>query len=211
MLATVFLIGAIAFAVGDIRSPAVQWEFGTEEATSLTAKGNVQRDQAGPRPPEFPEMAENNTAVRLDAAAYLSVPDTGSNSDFDFTNGDAITIEAWVNPSVLREGQVSYVVGKGRTGSPKFARDNQNWSLRVVGAKNEAKLSFLFATKLSSSDAALASLGFEAWLPRRHRVASHCHLVSLRRSEIDSRLGQWRTDARDLELRRRDKRAAGRR
>ena len=84
---------------------------------------------------------------------YLSVPDTGSHSDFDFTNGDAITIEAWVNPSVLREGQVSYVVGKGRTGSPKFARDNQNWSLRVVGAKNEAKLSFLFATKLTSSEA----------------------------------------------------------
>ena len=152
MLATVLLIGAIAFAAGDIRSPAVHWQFGTEEATSLAAKGNVQRDQAGPRPPEFPEMAENNTAVRLDAAAYLAGPDTGSNSDFDFTNGDAITIEAWVNPSVLREGQVSYVVGKGRTGSPKFARDNQNWSLRILGAKNEAKLSFLFATELSSND-----------------------------------------------------------
>lgn len=153
MLETMFLIGAIAFTVADNVSPAVQWEFGTEEATSLTAQGNVQRDQAGPRPPEFPEMAENNTAVRLDAAAYLAVPDTGSSSDFDFTNGDAITIEAWVNPSVLREGQVSYVVGKGRTGSPKFTRDNQNWSLRVVGAKNEARLSFLFSTKLSSSEA----------------------------------------------------------
>ena len=145
-------------------SAVAQWEFGTEEATPLKAKGNVHRDQAGPRPPEFPDMAANNTAVRVDASAYLSVPDTGSNSDFDFTNGDAITIEAWVNPSALREGQVSYVVGKGRTGSPKFARDNQNWSLRVVGAKNEAKLSFLFATKLSSSDstgiAGIRSLAF---------------------------------------------------
>ncbi|MDG2221742.1 MAG: DUF1553 domain-containing protein, partial [Rubripirellula sp.] len=68
------------------------------------------------------------------------------------TNGDAVTIEAWVNPTLLRAGQVSYVVGKGRTGSPKFSRDNQNWSLRVVGAKNEAKLSFLFATKLSKGE-----------------------------------------------------------
>lgn len=153
MLETILLIGAIALAAGDSASPAVQWEFGTEEATSLTTKGNVQRDQAGPRPPEFPEMAENNTAVRLDAAAYLAVPDTGSNSDFDFTNGDAFTIEAWVNPSVLGEGQVGYIIGKGRTGSPNFARDNQNWSVRVVGAKNEAKLSFLFATKLSSTEA----------------------------------------------------------
>lgn len=150
MLLLLFATPSIA---SDKPSPTVQWEFGTEEATSLTANGNVQRDQAGPRPPEFPDMAENNTAVRLDAAAYLSVPDTGSNNDFDFTNGDAVTLEAWVNPSVLREGQVGYVIGKGRTGSPKFARDNQNWSMRVVGAKNEAKLSFLFATKLSSSEA----------------------------------------------------------
>ncbi len=140
-------------AAADNTSLVARWEFGTEKATPLRAKGNVQRDQTGPRPPEFPDMAANNTAVRVDASAYLSVPDTGSHSDFDFTNGDAITIEAWVNPSVLREGQVSYVVGKGRTGSPKFARDNQNWSLRVVGAKNEAKLSFLFATKLTSSEA----------------------------------------------------------
>jgi len=147
------LLHAPVATAADNTSPVARWDFGTEEATPLGAKGNVQRDQAGPRPPEFPDMAANNTAVRVDAGAYLFVPDTGSNSNFDFTNGDAITIEAWVNPSVLREGQVSYVVGKGRTGSPKFARDNQNWSLRVVGAKNEAKLSFLFATKLSSTEA----------------------------------------------------------
>lgn len=148
-----FFVMTLTIAAPDGVSPVVQWEFDTEEATSLVAKGNVQRDQAGPRPPEFPDMAANNTAVRCDANAYLTVSDTGPNSDFDFTNGDAITIEAWVNPSALREGQVGYVVGKGRTGSPKFARDNQNWSLRVVGVKNEAKLSFLFATKLSNSEA----------------------------------------------------------
>ena len=147
------LLHAPVATAADNTSPVARWEFGTDEETPLRAQGNVQRDQAGPRPPEFPDMTANNTAVRVDGGAYLSVLDTGSNSNFDFTNGDAITIEAWVNPSVLREGQVSYVVGKGRTGSPKFARDNQNWSLRVVGAKNEAKLSFLFATKLSSTEA----------------------------------------------------------
>ena len=41
MLETILLIGAIALAAGDSASPAVQWEFGTEEATSLTTKGNV--------------------------------------------------------------------------------------------------------------------------------------------------------------------------
>ena len=93
----VFLHASAATAA-DNTSPVARWEFGTEEATPLRAYGNVQRDQAGPRPPEFPDMAANNTAVRVDASAYLSVPDQGSNSDFDFANGDAITIEAWVNP-----------------------------------------------------------------------------------------------------------------
>ena len=129
-----------------------RWDFSTEEATPLETVGNVHRDQTGPRPPEFPDLSPSNTAVRVDTGAYLSVPDRGPRSDFDFTNGDAITIEAWVNPTKLREGQVGYVIGKGRTGSPKFARDNQNWSLRVVGAKGEARLSFLFTTKLTNTD-----------------------------------------------------------
>ncbi|MEZ6089335.1 MAG: DUF1553 domain-containing protein [Pirellulaceae bacterium] len=128
-------------------SSAAQWEFGSEETSPLKASGHVLRDQAGPRPPEFPDMPANNTAIRVDSAAYLSIADEGPDSDFDFTNGDAITMEAWVNPSSLSEGQVAYVIGKGRTGSPKFARDNQNWSLRLVGSKGAARISLLFATQ----------------------------------------------------------------
>ena len=186
------------------------WEFGTEDVTPLKASGKVQRDHAGPRPPEFPDMAANNTAVRVDARAYLSTPDEGTNSDFDFNNGDSITIEAWVNPSVLRNGQVSYVVGKGRTGSPTFARDNQNWSMRIVGSQNEAKLSFLFATKLTDSEAHWHRWDFATWISCWDRVASHCHCVSVWRPPIDPWLGQWRIDARKVELRRRDNRATDR-
>ena len=152
ILAVLSVGNSLAAQADDKFAEVARWEFGAEEATPLTARGNVQRDQAGPRPPEFPDMAANNTGVRVDAGAYLSVPDTGPNSDFDFANGDAITMEAWVNPTRLLAGQVGYIVGKGRTGSPKFVRDNQNWSLRLVGVKGEARLSFLFATKLSSSD-----------------------------------------------------------
>lgn len=155
MLKTFLFLGILAFFAGDAAAnesaaPVVQLDF-ESETPLLTANGNVQRDQVGPRPPEFPDMAADNKAVRLDAGSYLSLPDTGPDSDFDFTNGDAITLEAWVNPTVLRDGQVGYVIGKGRTGSPKFARDNQNWSLRVVGVKNEATLSFLFATEPTES------------------------------------------------------------
>ena len=86
--------------------------------------------------------------MRLDGkTAYFSVADPGSDSDFDFTNGDAITFEAWVKVDDIRNGQPMYVIGKGRTNSPKFARDNQNWSFRVVGAKSMASLGFLFAGK----------------------------------------------------------------
>lgn len=130
--------------------PVARWDFGTEEATPLTPHGKVQRDQAGPRPPEFPDMAASNTAVQLDASAYLSIPDTGPESSFDFTNGDAITLEAWVNPGTLREGEPRYIIGKGRTGSPHFAPDNQNWALRVIRNQDQVHLSFLFATKRSA-------------------------------------------------------------
>ncbi|MBM83213.1 MAG: hypothetical protein CMJ78_21845 [Planctomycetaceae bacterium] len=151
MLESVALTTLLAFAASDNTQVAL-WEFGKEDANPLMVKGNVQCDQAGPRPPEFPNMAADNTAVRVDTNSYLSIADRGANSDYDFTNSDAITLEAWVKPTNIRNGQVCYVIGKGRTGSPRFARDNQNWSLRIIGANGEAKLSFLFATKLSKSD-----------------------------------------------------------
>ncbi len=130
----------------------VRWDFDTEETTPLRTRGNVQRDQAGPRPPEFPEMSKSNTAIKLDSSGYVSIQDAGPDSNFDFTNGDAITLEAWVNPSGIQNGQPQYIIGKGRTGSPKVARDNQNWALRIMGQAGQARVNFLFASKLTSSD-----------------------------------------------------------
>lgn len=125
-------------------------DFVSEETSPLSVHGNVARGQPGPRPPEFPDMSIDNTAVRVDAGGYLSIPDPGPESEFDFQNGDPMTIEAWVAPTAIRNGQPLYIIGKGRTGSPGFARDNQNWALRVTGAEHEAKVNFLFATKPSS-------------------------------------------------------------
>ena len=143
------LASASATAADD---SCVRWDFGSEETMPLTAHGDLARDQAGPRPPEFPEMALDNTAVRVDAGAYLSIPDPGADSEFDFKNGDPITLEAWVSPTGLRDGEPLYIVGKGRTNNPGFTRDNQNWALRIVGKQGEAKVNFLFATKPSSGD-----------------------------------------------------------
>ena len=76
----------------------------------------------------------------------MRIPDSVDEHRFDFTTNDEITIEAWVNLDEARDGQQMYVVGKGRTGSPRFARDNQNWAMRTVSHRGTVKISFLFAT-----------------------------------------------------------------
>ena len=128
-------------------TPIVRWDFEEEEATPLESHGGVQRDAPGPRPPEYPDFAPDNTAVKLDGkGAHYSLNDAGVQSPFDFTNGDAMTLEAWVQVDSLRAGENVYVIGKGRTGSSGFAADNQNWALRVRETKGKAGVSFLFAT-----------------------------------------------------------------
>lgn len=131
--------------------PVVRWDFGTEETTSLRPRGGVHRDVPGPRPPEFPDLDPGNTAVRLDGnGARLIFDDPGASSPFDFTIGDAIALEAWVQIEDLRSGENLYIIGKGRTGQAGFAPDNQNWALRVREHRGKACVSFLFATPPAS-------------------------------------------------------------
>ncbi|MHB1081276.1 MAG: DUF1553 domain-containing protein [Prosthecobacter sp.] len=130
-------------------SPVVErFDFGTEEFGPLVSRGDIVRDQVGPRPQEFPNLDADNTAVQLKGnGARFEIKDPGPQSRYDFTNRDAITLEAWIKVESLRTGQPAYIIGKGRTLSPKFGKDNQNWSLRVVGASGgQAQLSFLFTS-----------------------------------------------------------------
>lgn len=132
-------------------APVARWEFGQEETSKLAAVGGVHRDMPGPRPPEYPDFEANNLAVKFDGAgARFVMPDPGVASPFDFTNGDAITIEAWVKTDDFKTGENVYIIGKGRTGSPDFARDNQNWALRLRESNGQACVSFLFATAPAS-------------------------------------------------------------
>ncbi len=141
------LVALSAAALASDRPPAVRWDFGSEESTPLRPDGGVHRDVPGPRPPEYPDFEPGNTAVRLDGrGAHLAFDDPGPASPFDFSNGDAITVEAWVQLDDLRPGENLYVVAKGRTGNPVFAADNQNWALRVREHAGKACVSFLFAT-----------------------------------------------------------------
>lgn len=146
---TFAIVAAALFGVGALNAapPVAFWEFGTEESTPLEPRGGVHRDVPGPRPPEFPDFESTNLAVKFDGrGARYEFADSGAKSPLDFTSGDEITLEAWVKVDDLRNGENLYIIGKGRTGAAGFARDNQNWALRLRGDRGLACVSFLFAT-----------------------------------------------------------------
>ena len=135
------LVGAAAAA------PVARWDFGEEDVSRVVAVGSIEREVPGPRPPEFPDFETSNTAARFaGAGAHYAFADPGPASPVDFTNGDAITLEAWVKLDAAKSGENVYVVGKGRTGAEGFAADNQNWALRLRTVAGQQAVSFLFAT-----------------------------------------------------------------
>ncbi len=139
----------VLLTVGAIHAaPVARWDFNEEDTSRAVAVGGVQRDVPGPRPPTYPDFERNNTALHLEGAgAHLALADPGAMSVFDFTNGDAITLEAWVQVASSRAGDNLYIIGKGRTGAPGFAANNQNWALRLrVIAGGQLAVNFLFAT-----------------------------------------------------------------
>jgi hypothetical protein len=145
LLVVSLLLVALGTAPGTAAETAAFWHFGTEETSRLEPVGGVHRDQPGPRPPEFPDMNEGNTAVKFDGkGAHFRFPDPGNASPFDFTNGDAITLESWVNLPEIKAGENLYIIGKGRTHDKGFPKDNQNWALRVREVEGGVRVSFLF-------------------------------------------------------------------
>ncbi|QDU29759.1 hypothetical protein ETAA8_48740 [Anatilimnocola aggregata] len=122
----------------------VAGENATAKFAEVEIVGKVTATDPGPRPPRLPLFTAANTAAKFGTGNYLRLADPGDKSPFDFEKGDSITLEAWVNPSKLGDGQQVYLIGKGRTGNAGFAKDNQNYALRIHGAGGQAKISFLF-------------------------------------------------------------------
>ncbi|GAA4427897.1 DUF1553 domain-containing protein [Bremerella cremea] len=146
-LASISTVFPLTVGMVHSEEPVASWEFGTEEQSPLKSVGGVHRDVPGPRPPAYPDFAENNTAVDFDGSgARFTFADLGPESPFDFTNGDEITLEAWVDVRDLKEGENTYVIGKGRTGRAGFMPNNQNWALRMRRVNGMACVSFLFST-----------------------------------------------------------------
>lgn len=109
--------------------------------------GEAKIVNSGPTAELFVGMPQKNRALTLTQAGdHLRIPDDRTDGALDFTNGDAITLEAWVKLDRIGNGANVYIVGKGRTYEQKTT-ENQNYALRLTGSGQEAKVSFLFATQ----------------------------------------------------------------
>jgi hypothetical protein len=129
-----------------------RWDFGSEDTSQWKLIGGIERDQPGPRPPQFPDFEENNTAIKLPGdGAHLVIADPGASSPYDFGTGDAITLEAWIKVADLAAHENHVIIGKGRTGNAGFPSDNQNWALRIRQIGGKGHVNFLFATDPQSS------------------------------------------------------------
>ncbi|MFP6768858.1 MAG: LamG domain-containing protein, partial [Planctomycetaceae bacterium] len=165
--------------------PAAWWRFNTTGSPfashgtvqlPATPTSSVQAGVPGPRPPFYPLFASANLSVRLSGSDRLVVADPGDTSPLDFTNGDAITLEAWVQLNRIGGEQNIYVIGKGRTNNKGQVSENQNWALRLTGRQGTARVSFLFRNARNRSGVRndfhrwIAAVGFppgDSW----HHVA----------------------------------------
>ena len=143
--------------------PVAHWRFSSGDSTATVAStgsaklphlqgtGKIELKVAGPRPSEFGLFRDDNNAVDLVGGAYFRLSDPGVKSTLDFDKGDSITLEAWVNVRKMSQG-FGYVIGKGRTQNKGFARDNQNYALRLSRAGSGAGITFLFRSAGKDAD-----------------------------------------------------------
>ncbi|MEC9002185.1 MAG: hypothetical protein VX644_02335 [Planctomycetota bacterium] len=80
-------------------APVAQWTF--DDQPTVQSLGVVRLDGDGPRAPVYAGFPADNRALVLEAPSWLAIPDEGQDSRFDFDNGDAITLEAWVRPDSI--------------------------------------------------------------------------------------------------------------
>ncbi len=188
LIAVGALVGHSADTDPPTDAPVARWDFAAGDfadkaalsAAGVKIDGRVVFGEAGPRPPRARAFATDNTAALFGTGrGFIRVADPGERSPYDFTNGDSITLEAWVNPFELADGQQVYIVGKGRTSNPKVAADNQNWALRLSAAGGLARPSFLFRNadnrKGRSDDFHrwIADIGFEPGSGWHHVAVSY--------------------------------------
>ena len=137
--------------------PELHWSFDGETAHAATSSvagavgpdgtvaGALKFGVPGPVRRDSRYFSAGNLAAEFPGpGAAIKLKDPGEKSLLDFDEGDALTIEAWVNPRAFGGTRYMYIVGKGRTNNEGVAKDNQSYALRLQGNGDQAVLSFLF-------------------------------------------------------------------
>lgn len=128
-----------------VHPDSVHWSF--ESELPEEAHGSVRLEPGALLPPVYPDFSPTNQVLLLEAPAWIRIPDPGPQSQYDFDNGDAITLEAWVRIGSM--GENVYLVGKGRTETSGARSLNQNWALRLRKSGGRPCLNFLFRSRKS--------------------------------------------------------------
>jgi hypothetical protein len=133
--------------------PVAWWGFESERPDLGEVDGKIGFAAAGPTSKDFKTFPDTNRAAAFGpkegkASGFIRLEDVGAGSQFDFDNGDPITIEAWVNPDAgVQKGSNMYILGKGRTGNPGESGSNQNYGFRLFESGGFLKLSWLFRSR----------------------------------------------------------------
>ncbi|MCB1205560.1 MAG: DUF1553 domain-containing protein [Verrucomicrobiae bacterium] len=135
----------------------LQWKFdGAVEAGEWQGKtgkaqaaGEIKAE--GPRPPRYPGFDDKNLAGTFeDTESFLVVKDQerGGSTNLRFGLGETLAIEAWVKVKDLGNGEMTYLLGKGRHGKlgADLGENNQNYAVRLKGSGGGAEVGFLFTS-----------------------------------------------------------------
>jgi len=128
----------------ETNAPVALWRFEGQDALGVW-QGKGLRKAPGPQEPGYPKFSAENQAIELAGRdAALVTPDAPT---LRFQKGDAITLETWVKVRAIRDGQMVYLIGKGRNGTKEFGDENQNYALRLKGVNGRAAIGFLFTAE----------------------------------------------------------------
>lgn len=150
----VFLASCLPSSAQNDRAPRplITWDFDTSFPGSPVGKAALSNSSL--TSPEYPTFPAENTSLSLDGSSAwkLRESDLADHDSLRFTNGDALTIEAWVSLNDLRNGTFTYLIGKGRHQNKAFTPENQNWALRLKGDNGIALPTFLFRSAGAKSE-----------------------------------------------------------
>lgn len=157
-VALAVVLFGLGFAARAEAEVVLQWKFdGAKEAgewQGKTGKAQAAGEQSfdGPRAPRYPSFdAKNRAGFFEDKDSFLVVKDVerGGTTNLKFGLGETIAIEAWVKVKELANGEMAYVLGKGRHGKlgADLGENNQNYAIRLKGAGGGAEVGFLFTSE----------------------------------------------------------------